>query len=226
MNDDSFTCHYYGTTFPIMHGTMTKTDKLDFNLHAFHKIDAEVQPETVEVYFYKCPKCDEVSIRILGVGSYFKNKIFNIRPNSEAKQFPSYVPLKIRQDYEEACAIVDLSPKSSATLSRRCLQAMISDFWDIKENRLLSSINALKGKVPATQWEVIDAIRLIGNIGAHPELDINTIIEIEPGDAKKLIRVIEFLIKQWYVERYEQEKLFSDVLQIKESKKKQRKFNK
>ena len=33
---------------------------------------------------------------------------------------------QLMDDYEEACAIVNLSPKASATLSRRCLQGMIA----------------------------------------------------------------------------------------------------
>ena len=42
-------------------------------------------------------------------------------PTSSARVFPEYVPKPIRQDYEEACDILDRSPKASATLSRRCL---------------------------------------------------------------------------------------------------------
>jgi hypothetical protein len=50
---------------------------------------------------------------------------WNLIPPSSAKVFPEYVPEPIRDDYTEACAIRDLSPKASATLSRRCLQARL-----------------------------------------------------------------------------------------------------
>jgi hypothetical protein len=136
----------------------------------------------------------------------------NIEPPYLAKQFPNYVPEPVRQDYEEACSIVDLSPKASATLSRRCLQGIIRDFWGIYKNRLVDEIDALEGKVPATQWKILNSLRRIGNIGAHPEADVNLIIEIRPEDAKKLISVIEILISQWYIERHEQEKLYDDIL--------------
>ena len=51
---------------------------------------------------------------------------WNLKPQSQAKVFPSYIPRAILEDYEEACLIRDLSPKASATLSRRCLQGMHS----------------------------------------------------------------------------------------------------
>ena len=57
----------------------------------------------------------------IGIGE--KITSWNLLPKSKAKQFPDYVPPAIRQDYEEACLILNDSPKASATLSRRCLQA-------------------------------------------------------------------------------------------------------
>jgi hypothetical protein len=44
---------------------------------------------------------------------------------------PDYIPEQIKDDYYEACSILNLSPKASATLARRCLQGMIRDFWGI-----------------------------------------------------------------------------------------------
>jgi len=65
-------------------------------------------------------------------------------PPSSAKVFPDFIPAAVRSDYEEACAIRDLSPKASATLSRRCLQGMIRDFWNIKKPRLVEEIQELQ----------------------------------------------------------------------------------
>lgn len=219
---DYFTCSYCSSVFPVIPGTMTSHKNLVFKGAGFHN-PQETHSEEIEVQLYKCPRCKEISIKVIGVGDLLKGREFNIRPVSDAIQFPEYIPLKIRQDYEEACAIVNLSPKASATLSRRCLQAIINDFWGLKEDRLLNSINKIEDKVTSSQWKAIDAIRKLGNIGAHPDMDINTIIDIEPEDAKKLIKIIELLIKQWYIERHEQEQLFSNVLQIKDTKEKQRK---
>ena len=93
----------------------------------------------------------------------------------QAKVFPDYVPAAIRADYLEACLVRDLSPKASATLSRRCLQGMIRDFWGIKKARLIDEIEALKDKTDELTWEAIDSVRSIGNIGAHMQKDIDLI---------------------------------------------------
>ena len=50
-------------------------------------------------------------------------------------------------------------------------------------------------------------IRKAGNIGAHMEKDISIIIDIDPGDARILIQLIETLIQKWYIDdpKYKQE---------------------
>ena len=73
-------------------------------------------------------------------------------------------------------SIRDLSPKASATLARRALQGMIRDYWKVSKGRLIDEIDAIKEKVDPITWKAIDAIRRIGNIGAHMEKDINVII--------------------------------------------------
>ena len=52
-------------------------------------------------------------------------KHWQLVPQSKAQSFPDYIPRVILGDYNEACLIKDLSPKASATLSRRCLQGII-----------------------------------------------------------------------------------------------------
>lgn len=174
------------------------------------------------IHKYRCPSCLRESYHFEGLGGEVEEKYIPLHPSVMCNQYPDYISKAIRDDYEEACSIVNLSPKASATLSRRCLQNMIRDFWGISKKRLIDEINELQGKVPATQWKVIDSLRRIGNIGAHPEADVNLIIDIDPTDAQKLIQVIELLIKQWYIERHEQEKLFADVLSIDSEKQVQR----
>ena len=134
-------------------------------------------------------------------------EIFSRRiiPDVLSKNFPNYIPDNILNDYKEACSIVELSPKASATLSRRCLQGMIRDFWGIQKDKLFNEISELKTKVPILTWEAIDSLRKIGNIGAHMEKDVNVIVEVEPAEAATLIALIESLLTEWYVGRHETE---------------------
>lgn len=143
---------------------------------------------------------------------------WNLIPPSRAKVLPDYIPKVIVDDYVEACLIVEPSAKASATLSRRCLQGMIRDFFGVKMNRLVDEIEAIKDKVDPATWEAIDAIRSIGNIGAHMEKDINVILDVDPGEAEELIKLIELLIEDWYVNKHKREEQLKAVLKIKAEK--------
>lgn len=128
-------------------------------------------------------------------------------PQGSAKPQPNYVPEPIREDYYEACLIRDLSPKASATLTRRCLQGMIRDFAKIAKGTLNDEIKALRKAVddgtvdrsvtPETV-DAIDHVRGVGNIGAHMERDIDLIVPVDPGEAQALIELVEMLFDEWY----------------------------
>jgi hypothetical protein len=145
-------------------------------------------------------------------------EIWRLLPKSQAKVFPDFIPQVIRQDYEEACAITEASPKASATLSRRCLQGMIRDFWGVSKNRLIDEINDIKDKVDPLTWKSIDAIRKVGNIGAHMEKDINLIIDVDPAEANLLIQLIELLMKEWYIHRHEREQQLNAIISLSDTK--------
>ncbi|MFA4999214.1 MAG: DUF4145 domain-containing protein [Parcubacteria group bacterium] len=137
-------------------------------------------------------------------GSWQKGDVlqtWRLLPESEAKVLPDYISDPIKSDYYEACRIRDLSPKASATLARRCLQGMIRDFWKISKSRLKDEVDALEEKVDQDTWSSIDAVRSVGNIGAHMEKDINIIVDVEPEEAQLLIGLIEQLVDDWYVDR-------------------------
>lgn len=142
-----------------------------------------------------------------------KDIVFNQRilPFGSAKVQPDYIPEPIRNDYYEACLIKDLSPKASATLTRRSLQGMIRDFCGISKSRLIDEIVALRAavedgsadrSVTIESVEAIDHVRKVGNIGAHMERDINVIIDVDPDEAQMLIELVELLFDEWYSARY------------------------
>jgi hypothetical protein len=141
-------------------------------------------------------------------------KQWRLVPSSRAKPLPEFVPPSIRADYEEACAIEVLSPKASATLARRCVQGIIRNYFGISEKTLNLEIQAIKSKVSNEVWEAVDALRKVGNIGAHPEGDINLIIDVEPEEAAMLIRLIELLIEETYVARERQQRELAEVKKL------------
>ncbi len=111
------------------------------------------------------------------------------------------VPVSVRKDYEEAYLIKDLSPKASATLCRRALQGVIRDFWGVTKNSLHDELLAIQPKCDPELYDAMMSLKSIGNIGAHPEKDINIIVEIDEGEPDTLLEVIRILDKEWYVAR-------------------------
>lgn len=218
---DSFTCPFCNHTMPVIDSTYWSTDAdfRKFNGMSYQDDDTY----NLKIRMYKCPNCEAITSFADYLGSKMPQKTIPLYPLSTAKQFPDYIPQTIRTDYEEACVIVSLSPKASATLSRRCLQGMIRDFFQIAKNSLYEEINAIKTQIPTDQWAVLDGIRRIGNIGAHMEKDINLIIDIDPDEAQKLIKLIELLIQQWYIERHNQQQLYADIIGIDQTKQNARK---
>ncbi|MEI7836427.1 MAG: DUF4145 domain-containing protein [Planctomycetota bacterium] len=186
-------------------------------------------PHMVACAYIVCPneECKQAALQVSLTDRKWDGREFSptkllrtwrLLPESSAKAFPNYIPKAIMDDYNEACLIVDKSPKASATLSRRCLQGMIRDFWEVKPARLVEEIKAIEDKTDPQTWKAIDAVRRIGNIGAHMETDINVIVEVEADEAEALILLIEVLLKDWYVTREERAKRLAQVKAIGDNK--------
>lgn len=221
----NYTCPYCGH-----HSTITDPNKFSFWNHLFLN-KSKLGDVGFKVIAITCPnqECQSLILVSQLTGSYYQYgdhhegsiiKTWKLLPESEAKVLPDYVPQAIQEDYYEACRIKDLSPKASATLSRRCLQGMIRDFWGISKGRLIDEIDALEEKVDTDVWESIDAVRSVGNIGAHMEKDINIIIDVEPEEAQLLIGLIEQLVDDWYVSREDRKNRAQKLKDLAESKKK------
>lgn len=221
-------CQHKSTVHDELHGTVTQS------LHRFHQ-DNKYGPQYLRSTVIVCPndQCREYSIGIeLGdylfleskSGIHIENPIYTPKrqwrliPDSDAKVFPHYIPKLLIEDYREACSIRDLSPKASATLSRRCLQGIIRDFWKISKPRLIDEIEAIKDRVKTNTWEAIDAVRKVGNIGAHMEKDPNLIIDIEPNEAQLLIELIETLFVDWYITQHDQDERMKKLKELAMSK--------
>lgn len=181
------------------------------------------QPSEYIIEHYLCLDCDNITVRFIGNKSNGKSVCKMIIPDSAARQFPDYIPLQIRNDYTEAFDIQHLSPKASATLARRCLQGMIRDFFEVKPGKLNDEINQIQDKTDPSVWSVIHSVRQLGNIGAHMEQDINKIVDIDPDEAGKLIKLIEFLLEKWYINRHDAETLFDEINAINDEKQNERK---
>lgn len=218
----AYTCPYCHLVC-FDNGNLTVTHYLSYEHDGILNVKSDEDSMPLRIELTKCPNCGKVSVGLASLyGAKEKVPPYSFPP-AKAINLPEYIPAAIRSDYLEAIAIVDLSPKASATLARRCLQGMIHDFWKIKEKNLNAEISTLKGKIPAAQWSAIDALRRIGNIGAHMESNINLLIDVEPDESQKLIKLIELLIDKWYIARHDEEELLSEITAISSEKEGERK---
>ncbi len=119
---------------------------------------------------------------------------------------PKEVPQKIRVDYEEACQVLALSPKASAALARRCLQAILRE-QGYAQNNLVDQIDAALNETDARKalpphiCDAMDAVRHFGNFSAHPMTDITAlqIIDVESGEAEWCLEILEHMFDHYYV---------------------------
>ena len=49
------------------------------------------------------------------------------------------------------------------------------------------------------------------------------LLDVDPGEAEKLLKVIELLFKNWYIAEHENQQLYAEIAQIAEDKENERK---
>ncbi|MCD1656091.1 DUF4145 domain-containing protein [Treponema zuelzerae] len=180
--------------------------------------NGECQKYTIYVSIYKAHTeyTQHSGTKIIN-DEYISGNIFY--PNVKLKAYPDYIPQAIISDYKESYQIVELSPKASATISRRCLQGIIRDFWKVKPGKLVNEIDQIKEKVDELTFNAIDSVRKIGNIGAHMETDINYIIDVDKNEASILLSLIEMLLENWYIAKHDREERLRKIKSIADIKK-------
>lgn len=182
-------------------------------------------PRRLVSKFVVCPnpRCRQFSLiaslhmlEIVGNRSYTGKhlKTWALVPPSQARSFPVALPDQVVEDYQEACLTLELSPKVSAALSRRCLSGMLRDFWRVQSGGLNDEFRQIKGTADPLTWEAIESVRKSGLIGARMESEGAEIQDADPGEAKLLIGLIETLIQDWYVARDERRKRLETIRRI------------
>lgn len=164
--------------------------------------------------FSNCPNCVRpiVNLSIGKVEYNTENECFVKKPSFEDMiyqkvtlySFSDGIPKKYIDDFQEARLVLPISPKASAALTRRILQFILRDEYEIKARNLSSEIEkfiALPG-VPSHISNAVDAVRIIGNLAAHPTKDNNTreIVEVEKNEAELLIEVIDALFDFTFIQ--------------------------
>ncbi len=161
-----------------------------------------------------CPDCEKLIV-ILKEGKYERNPIggYLTDVTKEEVIFPKVIltkaleteiPQNYRDDYMEAYAVLSISPKASAAISRRLLQHILREEYKIKKGSLDKEIEEFihRGNIPSHLGEAVDAVRNVGNFAAHPLKDTSTgvVVDVEPGEAEWLLEVIDTLFDFTFVQ--------------------------
>lgn len=159
------------------------------------------------VYSTTCPNCKEPTITLKQLRDPSKAKTYPVHPHSPRRApIGDAVHPTLKEDYEEACAVLSISPKASAALSRRVLQAILKD-QGYESSNLAKQIESVLSEtspdkvLPAAIRDTIDAVRTFGNFAAHPITDKTSlqIIDVEPNEAEWCLDIIETLFEHYYV---------------------------
>lgn len=157
--------------------------------------------ETVNVHFLTCPNCQHVVVRS-SVEINGKTTERLVWPLTTLRLVPPEVPEHIKNDYREAADILQISPKASAALSRRCLQTVLTEAGKAKSKDLSKQIDEVLPSLPTHLAKSVDAIRAVGNFAAHPikSKSSGEIVEVEPGEAEWNLDVLDGSFDFYYVQ--------------------------
>lgn len=153
-----------------------------------------------------CPECGQMIVRLMESepGTNRPLSVVTVWPQHATRPVPPEVDESFGSDFREACATLASSPKASAALSRRCLQAVLREKAGIRARNLNEEIQtAIDSKeVPAWISENLHAVREVGNFAAHTSKSTNTgeVVDVEPGEAEFLLDVLEGLFDFYFVQ--------------------------
>jgi len=150
-----------------------------------------------DLAFSRCERCKRNAV-------WTTSKRIMVYPDKPARTFDTTeVPKEHASDYDEACAVIHLSPKASAALSRRCLQAILRE-QGFSARTLSDEIQLAldSGKLPGHIADNLDAVRNVGNFAAHSLKDTNSgeVLEVEVGEAEWNLEVLEALFDFFYIQ--------------------------
>jgi hypothetical protein len=155
-----------------------------------------------------CPACEGVIVRVwrqqcVRPHQYEVVEDLIAYPQFSARVIAPEIQEPYRADFLEACAVLAISPKASAALSRRCLQLLLKENGYLAKDLAVQIDNVISSNIlPAHLRDAIDAVRNIGNFAAHPlkTQASGEIVEVEPGEAEWTLDVLEGLFDFFIVQ--------------------------
>ncbi len=125
------------------------------------------------------------------------------RPRGLARRrLDPLVPETYRADYQEAAALLELSPRMSAVLSRRILADLLEEYAGLEQSLLSARIEAFIADAnhPSRLRENLHHLREIGNFGAHTQKDDQAVIvDVGRDEAEWTLDILDGLFDYFII---------------------------
>jgi len=149
-----------------------------------------------------CPACGNLIIKFFGLGSgSYEIIIWPKHPYREP--CPPEVPNDVATDYNEACAVIDISPTAAAALARRCMQYILErDAGAPRGGKLWKQVEVVVNdqNTPEHVKGNLHDLREIGNFSAHANEDVTgQVLRAEAEEAEWTLETLRTLFEHYYV---------------------------
>ena len=154
-----------------------------------------------------CPTCHQAIIWLHNV-KVLNNTVIErerlVYPISPTRMpYSSDIGHDFYDDYAESTAVMNISAKASAALSRRLLQHILREKAGIKHQDLSKEIDEFLSQpsVPDHIKQSLDAVRQVGNFAAHPIKSTSSgeVVAVEPDEAEWNLETIEELFEYFFL---------------------------
>lgn len=153
-----------------------------------------------ELYLCKCQQCGYISFW------YKKELIWPLNTNVEEPL--EEMPKDIKDLYNEARSIIELSPKGACALLRLSLQKLCNRLAGLDDKHKIDGAikKLVENGLPSTLQKAMDTVRIVGDEAVHPgEINIDDNKEL----AIAMFRLMNIIVEKMIVDPNEINELYS-----------------
>lgn len=154
-------------------------------LEAFHILHYEA---------FKCNQCANITFVIWGHSEHHRIHAYRQFPVPSTWKAPQHWPTQLASAYEQAAKAIDSkSWDAAATMARRAVQVITRSLLPKSTAALRDEIDELVNRqdLPRSMGEWAHEVRLLGNVGAHPDA---AVFGASEEDARQVVAYVGYLI--------------------------------
>lgn len=170
---------------------------------ALRYIRLEPEGDAHTLWTSHCPECKRAILSL--EGSLHSEVLLWPKSEPAARPVSEDVPAHIAQMYREASLVLPISPRASASLSRLCLEAVLTEAGGAAAFHIQGKIEQVRDNVPAYVWQWLHAVRRVAKYGAHYKVgeeeggEEEVVLDVSPEEAGQLLDALDQVFDHYYV---------------------------